>query len=298
MRGISIVVANYLDFCINIKRLSQHTIAAYEQDASEMLQFLSDGDELDPPAYLRFLQAERRLAPASVKRRIAFAKCFYRWAKDGGYVASNPFQGADCAVKLGKRLPRTLSSDEVRRLFEAIRLLEKKKYRAYRLCVMLMCATGVRVGEAVAIRLADVDLCDRKIRIHGKGNRERVVYLVDETLASELSAYIDGIRASETGEQALLLNSRRTSLKAHNVRRFLRIISEATVGRRVTPHMLRHTAATMLVERGVDIRYVQRLLGHQSIQTTEIYTHVTDTALVTALKRANVLDDHFERGQS
>jgi integrase/recombinase XerD len=146
--------------------------------------------------------------------------------------------------------------------------------------VELLFATGVRVAELAAVRDEDIDLRAGVVAITGKGDRQRRVYIpegeIRDVLATYRSARDERIRETD----AFLVNSRGAAASPQYVRRLIRDLAEkASIVKRVTPHMFRHSLATYLLEEGVDIRYVQRLLGHRSIATTEIYTHVADAAL-------------------
>jgi site-specific recombinase XerD len=151
-----------------------------------------------------------------------------------------------------------------------------------------MIATGIRVGELHKVRVDDVSPDGRSFRIHGKGARDWVAYVSDVNLRSDLEKLVEWHRGSGRAGGNLFLNRRALPMKPQSIRPELRRYS-TRVGamRRITPHMLRHTAATILNERGVDIRFVQRLLGHSSIATTEIYTLVSDEALRMTLERAD-----------
>jgi len=156
--------------------------------------------------------------------------------------------------------------------------------------VRLLVVTGMRVGELCRLRLDDVAPDGSVLRVHGKGARDRVAYVTDASLRQELRRIVETRRRAAAGAGALFLNRNGAPLRPQSVRAKLkRLAKDAGLGRRVTPHMLRHTAATLLIETGVDIRFVQRLLGHSSIATTEIYTHVSDEALRRTLERADVL---------
>jgi site-specific recombinase XerD len=156
--------------------------------------------------------------------------------------------------------------------------------------VRLMIATGIRVGELCKIQVEDVSPDGTSLRIHGKGARDRIAYISDGDLRSNLGKLVEWHRRNSSVDGNLFLNRRARPMRPQSIRSELRRYSTRTgTGRRITPHMLRHTAATLLIERGVDIRFVQRLLGHSSIATTEIYTHVSDEALRMTLDRANVL---------
>ena len=151
-------------------------------------------------------------------------------------------------------------------------------------------AAPFRVGELCKIRTDDVSLDGKSLRVHGKGARDRIVYISDVSLQADLRGLIVWHRERDSANGNLFLNRRALPMKPQSVRSELRRYSMSMrTARRITPHMLRHTAATLLIERGVDIRFVQRLLGHSSIATTEIYTYVSDEALRSTLERADVL---------
>jgi site-specific recombinase XerD len=153
-----------------------------------------------------------------------------------------------------------------------------------------MVSTGIRVGELCKLLVDEITPDGSSLRIHGKGSRDRVAYISDAALRRELSQLVRGRRHAEGGGGALFVNRHGAPMKPQSIRSKLRrYAGEIGLARRVTPHMLRHTAATLLIETGVDIRFVQRLLGHSSIATTEIYTHVSDEALRSTLERADVL---------
>ncbi len=298
----------FLNHCRIAKGLSANTLKAYAQDLAEYAGFAGSGMDLGACGrdhirdYLCFLQDGRSLKAASVKRRIACLKVMYRWLENEEVIAISPFHRLDVTIRLPKRLPRTLSGGEMRRLFRALHVplpatggiapppLPPRAFNRLTiwLAVELMFATGMRVGELVAILPADIDLAEGTIRIVGKGNRERRVFLVNKGAKGLVGAYIEARRAFNPAARALLLNSRGAPASAQFVRLRLRAYAEeAGIGRRVTPHMLRHTAATRLLEAGVDIRYVQKLLGHQNITTTEIYTEVTDKSLKKVISQAD-----------
>ncbi len=155
----------------------------------------------------------------------------------------------------------------------------------------LMVSTGLRVGELVAFRTTDIDTTNRTIQVMGKGRRERIVYLTDEWLTRLASAYQLTRQHLGTTHDRFLLNAHGAPLTTSTMRaRLAKAGRGAGLQQHVTPHMLRHSAATQLIESGVNIRFVQRLLGHASLTTTEIYTHVTDQALRDAVLTAGVLD--------
>ena len=155
----------------------------------------------------------------------------------------------------------------------------------------MMVATGVRVGELTNIRTPDIGDQGKQIRIMGKGNRERLVFVTNPRLLADLQRYLSLRSSLASPETTYLLvnkNGKRLTEQALRVR-LKRLSKKLGISPHLTPHRFRHSAATLLIEEGVDIRVVQRLLGHSSIATTELYTHVSDASMVSALQTANTL---------
>ena len=306
--------ADFLRHC-RARGLSAHTLAAYAGDLDDYARQPRDTAGTTEPSREDidgWVEALRRrgLSPATVRRRIASLKVFCRWLEEEGRIAANPFHQMRLRLKVPRRLPRNLKRDEVTALLAASggagpaeedgATAEAFAEATLSLAIRLMLTTGIRVGELCAIRLDDLDLAARVIAIRGKGERDRRVFLVDDHVAAETAAYLRRRAAwlgrtrgaAAAGNEAtgvrLLLTPRGTPARPDHIRRLLaRRVRRLALDRHVTPHMLRHTAATRLLERGVDIRFVQKLLGHASISTTEIYTHVSDRALREAIVGAN-----------
>ena len=242
--------------------------------------------------YLADMLGRRRLAPSTVRRRFACLRAFFRQrAQAEGFA--DPCAGVKLQLPRRKRLPRTLSRPEIAALMASLKLIAGARAgddAALGLAVGLMVSTGVRVGELCRLAIEDVSPDGASARIHGKGSRDRVVYVSDGALRRQLRGLIDARKRAGHAHGALFLNRHGSAMKPQSIRaRLRRYARQIGLARRITPHMLRHTAATLLIETGGDIRFVQRLLGHSSIATTEIYTHVSDEALRTTLERANVL---------
>jgi integrase/recombinase XerD len=228
----------------------------------------------------------RRLALATVRRRLACLRAFFRHAAERG-LGPDPFATWRPRLARPQRLPRALSRGEVAVLLSGRGAAADATLAT---AVRLMLATGLRVGELCRLRREDVSPDGGVLRIRGKGARDRVAYVADARLRRELGAMAGGRRPDAGAEPRLFVNRRGLPLRPQSLRQQLRRQAAASgLSRRITPHMLRHTAATLLIETGVDIRFVQRLLGHSSIATTEIYTHVSDEALRATLERADVL---------
>lgn len=293
-----VAVDEFLRFCALERQLSGHTLQAYRADLSDFRKWLgsetaiADISAAKLKEYLEDMVGNRRLAVATVRRRFACLRAFFRrWAR--GQDAPDPFASWRPLLPRRKRLPRTLSRAEAAFLLSSREPTQPSfddSEAVLRTIVRLLIITGIRVGELCKLCVEDVSPDCGTLRIHGKGARDRVVYITDAEVQRELRQVLHHRLKSDAGGGALFVNRYSARMRPQSVRSKLRrLAKQAGLGRRVTPHMLRHTAATLLIETGVDIRFVQRLLGHSSIATTEIYTHVSDEALRLTLERADVL---------
>ncbi len=289
---VSAAVEAFLRYCLEEKHLTPNTISAYRQDLDEFRRYVRPRRRIgtiapaEILAYRNHLSTERHLSPATVKRRLACLRAVFGWCARRDIVAASPFVKIELRIRLPIRLPRCLESRDVRRLLRRRASLGSNGA----LATGLLIATGIRVGELAALRVGDIDASAGALRIFGKGSRERTVFVIDPGLRDEVRAYLGSRHGASASDRRLLIDDRGRPMSAARIRQAIIVLARAAgLERRVTPHMLRHTAATMLLESGTDIRFVQRLLGHRSIVTTQIYTHVSDRALQTALTRANVL---------
>jgi site-specific recombinase XerD len=273
---------------------SEHTLRAYESDLRSYSKFLA-GRGLCPKreatvlAYADFLRAERASAPRTIRRRMACLRGFYKDLVRTGTIKRSPFSRLELQLPRAKSLPRALSRSDASRLAGAAWQacstrrggLDAKRVPA---AVLLLMATGIRVGELVRLRTCDFEPQSGALLVHGKGRKERRVFVVDPALRALLAQFAVPAGAGS------LLGPEGVGWSTQAVRRSLRIFaSEAGVPGRVTPHMLRHTCATLLLEEGVDLRFLQRLLGHENIGTTAIYAHAGDEGLRRALETAGLL---------
>lgn len=290
-------IDQFTNHCKSVLTLSGHTLRAYESD---LVDFRSHGAKRrrldavrkdDLRRYIRHLRDERQLKEATIKRRLATLKLLFKWAAQEGHLAiENPFASLNEKIRLPKRLPRALDRSDQSLLRKAIApshdLSDFDTLRG-NTSIQLLLETGIRVGELVSINLADVSTADGCIVIHGKGNRQRLAYTPQRPLQRRLAHYLARRKRVRSESDRLLVTADGHPLSTCAIRRELRrIATDAGIARRVTPHMLRHTCATRWLECGVDIRFVQKLLGHHSISTTEVYTHVSDQGLREALLRA------------
>jgi integrase/recombinase XerD len=285
--------AAYIDRLKAVRDPSAHTLKAYTSDLRDYAAFvdreaLCGREPATIEAYARHLLSERSAAPRTLRRRMACLRGFYKDLVRARVLDRSPFADLEISLPRPRSLPRSLTRAEARRLVEAAwricvttRPLEERRFPA---AVLLLISVGLRVAELVRLRSQDFDPESGALRVHGKGRRERCVFVVDEGLRRLMADF-----AAQPGETTLL-GPLGGNWSTQAARRSLRRFSEAAgLKRAVTPHMLRHTCATLLLEDGVDLRFLQRLLGHENIATTAIYAHVGDLGLRRALEHASLL---------
>ncbi|MEA2880595.1 MAG: integrase/recombinase XerD [Hyphomicrobiales bacterium] len=296
---LRVAADEFLQFCAVERQLSQHSVQAYTADLADFCSWQPAGattaDTTEPTlrAYLTEMLGTRKLAIATVRRRFACLRTFFRRLASLGELP-DPFANWRLQLPRRKRLPRALSRSEVSSLLRSSDSFGSTQFAepdaGLGLAILLMVSTGIRVGELCKLTIDDVSPDGTSLRIQGKGSRDRIAYIADAALRAKLRGSVQQLRKVASSYGALFVNRHGLPMKPQSIRSKLRrYASEVGLSRRVTPHMLRHTAATLLIETGVDIRFVQRLLGHSSIATTEIYTHVSDEALRATLERADVL---------
>lgn len=290
--SVSRAVESFLFHCQYEKNLSPKTLKAYGTDLRQFSLFLagrgvaddvSRADKVVLREYIRALFGT--LAEKSVKRKVATLKAFFQHLEREDAIVVSPFRKMSVRIKEARRLPRTLSLADFQRLFQHLyRLLEAQAdpgSAAYRLLVRdlaaleILFATGARISEVSGLTCGAVDLREGRILIAGKGSRERLVPVCDAGALEMLRRYSDLSLTGAVPGSPFFRNRYGARLSDQSMRATLgRHARAAGLEGRVTPHMIRHSVATLLLEAGVDIRYIQHLLGHSSISTTQVYTHV------------------------
>lgn len=286
----------FLSHCGSTVNLSPHTMRAYGSDLDDTRKFFGIRRHLDAVEkdhlrqYIHHMRETKRFKETTIKRRIASLKLLFKWAAQEEIVEANPFDSLNERIRLPRKLPRALDRADqtaLRRALAGASRTDGFTQVRDKTAAQLLLDTGIRVGELVAIGLTDLSLADGCIVIHGKGNRQRLVYLSQRSLVRKIEQYLAWRSSLPTYCERLFVAADGSAIATPVVRAGLRRIAQAAgISRHVTPHMLRHTCATQWLENGLDIRYVQKLLGHHSISTTEIYTHVSDQGLREALSRA------------
>jgi integrase/recombinase XerC len=280
-------VSAFLTQLKNERRASEHTIRSYETDLAVFCQFVRDtmGEEVDPrtldPARLRRYSAwlsSQGFAASTVARRLASLRSYFRYLRREGEVNLDPATGIR-NPKQAKRLPRLLRIDEVIRLLDSVPVDGVQGVRD-RAMLETLYGGGLRVSELVGLNLEDVDIAEQLVKVRGKGRRERLCP-VGPMACMWMERWIELRRPKRPLEKGIFLNLRGTRLTTRSVGRLLEgHLVRAGLANAATPHTLRHSFATHLLDRGADLRSVQELLGHRNLTTTQIYTHVTQERLL------------------
>jgi site-specific recombinase XerD len=296
--GTTSLFIRFHEHCRIGRGLSVNTLRSYAIDGADFAKFVGSSTPVSEITrdqlreYVRALLDIRELKISSVKRRIATLKVFFRWLEHEGLINLNPFYRLDLTLRIPRLLPRSVSADDLRMLLTYIRKKEQGFTAVlFELVVSLLFSTGLRISELAAVRVRDLDRIEGIIQVRGKGNRERRVYIVSAALRRLLKRYlVMHQQISNNNSDALFVTAIGNPATAQCLRRrLIKTAERAGISRRITPHMLRHAAATHLIEAGVDISFVQKLLGHASISTTQIYTHISDDRLKERLSQANTL---------
>jgi len=290
----------YLEYLRRVRGLSPNTIQAYRRDLQMLATFFREAgcDEEDPRSARSFVGHlnGRGYSAASVNRILSAVRGYYRFRGKIDGETANPFGGIR-GVRAGGKLPSVLFETET----DAVLAMHGASFEDARDLALFefLYSTGCRVSEAVGVDVTDVDLRGGRARVTGKGRKERIVFLgksARETLTAYLTLRKHRVRA-EHGARALFLNARGARLTARGVRYLLqRRLAEMHFPRPATPHTFRHSFATHILNRGADIRVVQELLGHASLSTTQVYTHVGIDRLKKVYREAH--PHARERGRS
>jgi integrase/recombinase XerC len=285
----------FLDYIRLNRNASAHTVAAYESDLSQFLAFAGrergtrgalEPKHLDLDLIRGFLGELYRQgqARASVARKVSALRTFVRYLRREGWIDSDPAALA-VAPKREQKVPAHLSVDEMSQLLDAPDA-STPPGRRDRAILELFYASGIRLSELVALDLEDVDLAGRMVRVMGKGRKERIVPF-NQKASAALRAWLKDRLALTRGD-ALFVNARGGRLTGRSVQRLVaRYVSSCSTRFGISPHALRHSFATHLLQAGADLRAIQELLGHVSLSTTQRYTHVNVAQLLDVYRKAH-----------
>ncbi len=280
-------ITDYIKYIENIRNYSHNTIVNYSSDLEEYNKYLKNKkiDILsvtykEVKEYLSYLY-DKKYSKSSLSRKISTLRSFYKYLYNESLIDKNPYIFVSLPKK-EKKLPRYVNYEDLDLIFNIPDLNTTYGIRD-RLILELLYGTGIRVSELCNIKLKDIDLKNKTIRIIGKGDKERIV-LYGEYCSEILSKYLN-VRENE---EYLILSNNNKKINVSTVQKILKdILKKASIKKNITPHVFRHTFATHLLNEGCDILTVKELLGHSSLDTTQIYTHVSNEKL-----RKVYLDTH------
>jgi len=283
------VIGSFLKYLEVEKGFPPNTIAAYRNDLNQLASFIEEEatkrgsippwasfDRQSMLSYLLDLR-QRNYAATTVARKVAAVRSLFKFMVAEGIIKANPIQDVR-SPKIGRSLPKPISFSQVRLLIEQPSKLATPEAKRDKAMLELLYASGMRVSELVSLNLGDVDLENGYVRCLGKGNKERIIPIYEQA-ALAVKEYIEGIRPQllhNKDEKALFLNPRGERLTRQGFwQKIKEYAKSANLEAKITPHTLRHSFATHMLNGGADLRSVQELLGHANISTTQIYTHLT-----------------------
>ena len=287
MNTLETRIKNYIEYCTAQKRLDTKTLKAYKIDLRQFSEQISITEiEYITTSVLEsyITNLHQQYSPKSVKRKIASIKAFFHYLEYKDIIILNPFNKLQIKFREPVILPKTIPLKTLEVLFNAgyakyhktTSPCQKRKTLRDIAVLELLFATGIRISELCSILLQNMDLQNNIILIHGKGSKERLIHICDPNVLNILNQYYTEYYSQISACGYFFVNNTGNRLSDQSVRdminKYCRI---ADIDYHITPHMFRHTFATQLLEEDVDIRYIQTMLGHSSINVTEIYTHVT-----------------------
>lgn len=281
MKNLASLISSYIEVVEHIKKLSRNTIKAYRIDLQQFASFtkniLADKDTIK--RYIVHLN--QQFAPRSVKRKIASVRAFYHELSISGIVSKNPFDQLQIRIQTPKQLPRTIPQQIIQSILQTAysEYSDGNRIALRNIMVLeLLFNTGLRVSELCSLSSDNFSLDSDGLHllIHGKGNKERMIQLVTPELLKLSKLYCQTYSQQIQQNGAIFYNRNKKQISPQSVQRIInKYVKKLNLKTHITPHMFRHTFATSLLEAGMDIRYIQSLLGHSSISTTQIYTHVS-----------------------
>ena len=268
------------------KNYSRHTLVNYEVDLEEFMQFIGTTaiERVDYMTLRRFLARlrERALKPRSLARKMSTLRSFFKFLQREGYIKNNPAVLL-MSPKLDKKLPNFLSESEMTKLIEAP-VTDKEFGKRDRAILETLYSAGLRVSELVGLNIESIDFISNIVKVMGKGKKERLVPIGNKALDA-VREYLDSRKQKSN---ILFLNKNGTRLTDRSIRNITnKYIQAASIRNNLSPHALRHSFATHLLDRGADLRSVQELLGHVNLSTTQIYTHLSTEKLRSIYQKAH-----------
>lgn len=287
MNTLNESIKNYMQYCSCRKRLDSKSIRAYRIDLAQYATYMQKYklDFCDKKHIGEYIEHLHSLyAPRTVKRKVACLRAFYHYLMCEESIRENPFHKLDISFKIPQQLPRYIPIHTIQTFYEELYAGRDHAHTPYQFkcsirniaVVELLFATGLRISELCMLPSKHVNLVEKEILICGKGNKERILQLTDSNTINAVQQYSDLFSDDIEKCGYFFVNGWGNALSDQSVRNMInKLVQQAAISLHITPHMFRHSFATCLVNQDVDIRCIQELMGHSSIKTTEIYTHVS-----------------------
>ena len=282
---VTTVIEDFLWHCEFEKKLDRKTLNAYKADLSQFVNNIGDLNisEVTKDVLRKYLQTISHFRHKTIKRKIASLKAMLNYYEYENEWYNNPMRKMKIRMREPIRLPTVMNIEEVKSLFNIVYKQQrncKQETFSYHMAtrniaiVELLFVSGMRVSELCDLRLCDIDMKQGCVRIIGKGNKERIVDISQKATLTAIKEWIKEQGPCDS-QYPLFVNRLHNKLSTQSVRLLIKnLVSLTQIKKKITPHTFRHTYATLLLEEGVDITYIQHLLGHSSVVTTQIYTHV------------------------
>lgn len=270
------IIGEYLEYLELEKGLSQNTLEAYRRDLSEFSQGVEDIKKVDRMSINMFIQKlrENKLAPSSIIRKIASLRGFFKWASSAGIIDKNPASTLE-QPKVPQHLPKVVSIKEIEEM------LHNNLTPLEHVIMELLYSCGLRVSELVNLKTNDIDLSSKYVRCFGKGSKERIIP-IGEIAKKAVTEYMPErdflVKKYNLNTKLLLIQNSGRLITRQDVYTFIHAQGKL-IHKNISPHTLRHSFATHLLENGADLRVVQELLGHSDVSTTQLYTHISKKRL-------------------
>ena len=270
------IIGEYLEYLELEKGLSQNTLEAYRRDLSEFSQGVEDIKKVDRMSINMFIRKlrENKLAPSSIIRKIASLRGFFKWASSAGIIDKNPASTLE-QPKVPQHLPKVVSIKEIEEM------LHNNLTPLEHVIMELLYSCGLRVSELVNLKTSDIDLSSKYVRCFGKGSKERIIP-IGEIAKKAVTEYMPErdflVKKYNLNTKLLLIQNSGRLITRQDVYTFIHAQGKL-IHKNISPHTLRHSFATHLLENGADLRVVQELLGHSDVSTTQLYTHISKKRL-------------------
>ncbi len=286
MNTLKNYISEYIEYCEYRKRLDSKTLKAYKIDLKQFEIFCTNLSDCFAKSVVDdfITNLHKQYKPKTVKRKIASLKAFFHHMEYKELLNENPFTKLDIRFREAKLLPKTIPFHSIQTFLSTLYAQKELAESEYQLrcCIRdiavieLLFATGMRISELCSLKPSDIDFESSNILIYGKGAKERIIQLGNQEVIAALVLYQETFKKDIEFCGYFFVNRLQHKLSEQSVRFMINHYAElAGISQHITPHMFRHSFATLLLEQNVDIRYIQRMLGHSSISTTEIYTHVS-----------------------